>query len=61
MKLKVKFYGIVVRPTVLYGWKCWVVSSRLKRSISAEEIKMISWMSEVTRKGKIRIVCVRYG
>jgi hypothetical protein len=54
MRLKGKFYRSVVRPTMVYGYsymvQCWTVDRRIKQCISVAEMKMLRWISGVTRE-----------
>lgn len=53
LKLKEDFYWIVVRPTMLYKTRCWGIKNQLENKISAEEIRILSWMCINTRQNKI--------
>lgn len=54
IRLKGKFYKNVVRPIMVYDLKCWVVDLRIEQSTRIAEIKMLRWMSGVTKEDKIR-------
>jgi hypothetical protein len=58
MRPKGKFYSCVMRPTMLYGSECWAFR-RIEQSMSVEEIRMLRWMSGLTRENKIRNNYVR--
>jgi hypothetical protein len=59
MRLKGKFYRSVVGPTMLYSSECWVVDRRIELSMNVTEMKMLRWMSGVTRKNRIKNEYVR--
>ncbi|KAG5620596.1 hypothetical protein H5410_005814 [Solanum commersonii] len=48
-KLKCKFYGVVVRPAILYGVKCWPIKSSLIQKMKVVMMKMLRWMCGFTR------------
>ena len=54
LKLKGKFYRTVVRPTLIYGSECWPVKKKDVQKISVAEMRMLRWMSGVTRKDRLR-------
>lgn len=45
---------------MIYGSECWVVDRNIERSMSVAEMRMLKWMSAVT-KHKIRNEYVRGG
>jgi len=59
LKLKGKFYRTTVRPSVLYGTKCWAVKSQHDNQVSVAEMRMLRWMSGKTRRDKIRNDTIR--
>jgi len=50
IRLKVKFYRSVVRPTMLYGLECWAVDRRIEQNMKVAEIKMLRWISGEKRR-----------
>jgi len=44
---------------MLYGSECWAVDRRTGQSISVAEMKMLLWMSGVTKEDRIRNKFVR--
>jgi hypothetical protein len=42
-----------MRPIMLYGFECWVVDKRKEQSRNGAEIRMLRWMSGVTREDRI--------
>ncbi|KAG5619924.1 hypothetical protein H5410_005142 [Solanum commersonii] len=53
-KLKGKFYGVVVRPALLYGAECWPVKNSHVQKMHVMEMRMLRWMCGHTRSDKIR-------
>ena len=53
-KLKGKVYKTVIRPAMLYGADTWATTKRQEKRIEVSEMRMLRWMSGVTRKDKIR-------
>ena len=45
IKLKEKFYKIVIRLDMLYGAKCWVVKKQRIHKISITEMRWLKWIS----------------
>ena len=39
---------------MLYGTKCWVIEKQHVQKMSVVEIKMLGWISENSRKYRIR-------
>ncbi|XP_070029668.1 uncharacterized protein [Nicotiana sylvestris] len=58
-KLKGKFYRVVVRPTMLYGAKCWPVKIAHVQKMKVAEMRMLRWMCGHTRLDKIRNEVIR--
>ena len=54
LKLKGKFYRTTVRPTMLYGTKCWAVKSEHENQVSVAEMRMLRWMSGKSRRDRIK-------
>jgi len=48
-----------MRPTLLYGSKCWAVDKKIEQRISVTEMRMLRWMNGVTREDRIRNKYVR--
>lgn len=48
------FFFTKVSPTMLYGSEYWAVNEKTKQRISVVEIRMLRWMSGVTREDSIR-------
>ncbi|XP_060211622.1 uncharacterized protein LOC132639158 [Lycium barbarum] len=54
LKLKGRFYKVVVRPTLLYGAECWAVKSSHVQKIKVAEMRMLRWKCGHTRRDRIR-------
>ncbi|KAI0511545.1 hypothetical protein KFK09_012175 [Dendrobium nobile] len=54
LKLKGKFYKMVVRPAMLYGAKCWPLKEKHNTKLSVAEMRMLKWMSGFTLRDRIR-------
>ncbi|KAH0434466.1 hypothetical protein IEQ34_026824 [Dendrobium chrysotoxum] len=61
LKLKGKFYKMVVRPAMLYGAECWPLKEKHNSNIyiyikkkSVAEMRMLRWMSGFTLRDRIR-------
>ena len=53
-RLKGKFYPVAIRPTLLYGTKCWPVKKVFKQRIEVTEMRMLRWMCGNTMMDRIR-------
>lgn len=53
MKLKDEFYKCVVRSTMFLGTECWVVDKKIEQWMNVEEMRVIRWMSRLTKENKI--------
>lgn len=54
LKLKDKFYGVVVRPTVFYGTECWSVEHSHIEKMRVAKMRMLWWTCGHTRSDGIR-------
>ncbi|WMV37399.1 hypothetical protein MTR67_030784 [Solanum verrucosum] len=59
LKLKGKFYRVVVRPALLYGAECWPVKNSHVQKLHVAEMRMLRWMCGHTRSNKIRNEVIR--
>ncbi|KAH0433681.1 hypothetical protein IEQ34_026974 [Dendrobium chrysotoxum] len=54
LKLKGKFYKMVVRPAMLYGAECWPLKEKHNTKLCVAEMRMVRWMSGFTLRDRIR-------
>ncbi|XP_050541046.1 uncharacterized protein LOC126905416 [Daktulosphaira vitifoliae] len=54
MRLKGKFYKTVVRPAMMYGSECWEVDKKVEQRMIAAKMRILRWLSGMTRKDRIR-------
>ena len=54
LRLKEKFYKMVIRSTMLYGTKCWAIKKQHVRKINVTEMRMLRWMCGKIWRDKIR-------
>ena len=54
LSLKGKFYRTALRPSLLYGTKCWANKKQHTQNICVTEIRMLRWMYGKTRMDKVR-------
>ena len=47
-------YKTVVRPAMMYSSETWAVKKAQEKKLDVAEMKMLRWMSEVTKLDKIR-------
>ena len=59
LKLKENFYKTTIRPAMLYGAECWAANKQVHK-MSVAEMRMLRWMSDKTRKDKIRNEFIRW-
>ncbi|XP_070012748.1 uncharacterized protein [Nicotiana sylvestris] len=59
LRLKGKFYKVVVRPTMLYVAECWPVKSSHVQQMKVAEMRMLRWMCGHTRLDRIRNEVIR--
>lgn len=43
-RLKIKFYTVVIRPTLLYGAECWPVMNAHIQKTKLAEMSTLNWM-----------------
>jgi hypothetical protein len=49
----------VMRPTILNGSRCWAVDRKIEQSMSVAKMRLLRWMSGVTRQVRISNEYVR--
>ena len=54
LKVKGKVYKTVVRPAMLYGAETWSVKKAQEKKLDVAEMRMLRWMSGVTKLDRIR-------
>ncbi|KAF3663434.1 Photosystem II CP47 reaction center protein [Capsicum annuum] len=59
LKLKGKFYGVAVRPAMLYGAECWLVKNSHIQRLKVAEMRILCWMCGLTREDKVRNEIIR--
>ena len=59
LKLKGKFHRTVVRPAMLYGTETASMKKTDERKMDVAEMRMLRWMSGVTREDRIRNEYIR--
>lgn len=59
LKLKDKFYKVVVRLTILYGVECWPIKNSHVQKLKVAEMGMLRWMCVHTRLDKTRNEIIR--
>lgn len=59
MRVKGKFYSTVVRPAMIYGGECWAMKKVQQQKVHVAEMRMLRFMSGVTRKDRIENEYVR--
>ena len=53
-RLKGKVYKAAVRPAMMYASETWAMKRVHEKKVNVAEMRMLRWMSDVTRKDKIR-------
>jgi hypothetical protein len=54
LKLKGKFYRIVIQPAMLYGAECWPTKRRHVQQLSVTKIRILRWIFGHTRRDRVR-------
>ncbi len=49
-----KVYKTVVRPAMMYGAKTWAVKKAQEKKLDVAEMRMLKWISRVTKLDRIR-------
>ncbi|GKD27889.1 hypothetical protein Tco_1234103 [Tanacetum coccineum] len=48
LKLKGKFYRVVIRPAMLYGLECWPITKALANRVEVTQLRMLRWTCDKT-------------
>ena len=59
VRLKEKFYGMMVRLALLYGSECWLVKKSQIQKMKVEEMMMLRQICGHTRLDRIRNKVIR--
>ena len=54
LRVKGKVYKTVVRPAMMYGADTWAVKKAQEKKLDVAEMRMLRWMSGVTKLDRIR-------
>ena len=54
LRVKGKVYKTVVRPAMMYGADTWAVKKAQEKKLDVAEMRMLIWMSGVTKLDRIR-------
>ena len=54
LRVNGKVYKAVLRPAMMYGAETWAMKKALYKKLDVAEIRMLRWMSGVTKLEKIR-------
>ena len=54
MKVTEKVYKTDVRPAMMYGAETWAVKKAQEKKLDVAEMRMLRWMSGVTKLDRIR-------
>ena len=57
--VKGKVYKTVVRPTMIYGAETWAVKKAQEKKLDVAEMRMLRWMSGVTKLDRIKNKIIR--
>ena len=57
--VKGKVYKTVVRPAMMYGAETWAVKKTQQKKLDVAEMRMLRWMSGVTKLDRIRNARIR--
>ena len=54
VKLKVKIYKTVIKPTMLYGAQCWAMIKKEEHLLNKTEMRMLRWIQGISLKDHVR-------
>ena len=61
LRVKGKVYKTVVRQAMMYGAETWAVKKAQEKKLDVAEMRMLRWMSGVTKLDRIRNERIRSG
>ena len=59
LRVKRKVYKTVVRPAMMYGAETWAVKKAHEKKLDVAEMRVLRWMSGVTKMDRIRNEIIR--
>ena len=59
LKLKGKFYKVVVRPALMYGSECWPITKAQEQKMKVAEMRMLRWICGLTLLNRITNEIIR--
>ena len=54
VKLIVKIYQTVIKPTMLYGAECWAMRKKEEHLLNKTEMRMLRWIQGISLKDHVR-------
>ena len=53
-RVKILIYKSILRPLLVYGCECWVLTTKLKSKVQAAEMRILRLIKGVTRRDRLR-------
>ena len=60
LRVEGKVYKTVVRPAMIYGAETWAVKKVQEKKLDVAEMRLLKWMSGVTKLDRIRNERIRW-